>query len=115
MPGWPCIVQGSGIGGWLRHKKRELPKLAQAILSVKSAEIAYDPWLSMLSWRLEGTRSLPLGWRYGVRELAPAFTRGSSLPRQEASLLQGKAAASRRTPYGACAFMLRGDAPRHDR
>ena len=30
------------------------------------------------------------------------FQRGSLLPRQEASLLQGKAAASRRTPYRVC-------------
>ncbi|TVP92732.1 MAG: hypothetical protein EA347_01475 [Thioalkalivibrio sp.] len=56
-----------------------------------------------------------LGWTVG-RLLCPfamecgsllPLSRLSSLPRQEASLLQGKAAASRRTPQ-ACALILRG-------
>jgi len=46
-------------------------------------------------------------FRFQARMLAHG---GNWLPRQEASLLQGKAAASRRTPWGACAFGLRGGA-----
>ena len=82
-------------------------------VNVKIAPSAHDPSLSVPPPRLDRLRPLALRARYGVRELAPAFTRGSSLPRQEASLLQAKAAASRRAPYGAYVFILRGGEPRH--
>jgi len=53
------------------------------------APSAHDASLSMPPSRLEGPQSLPLGC-HGVQELAPALMRGSLLPRQEASLLQGQ-------------------------
>jgi len=75
----PACGGGLGEGG----ATQEIPDAAAKMESNKRA------------WTL---RSATPRLRYGVRELAPAFTCGSLLPQQEECLLQGKAAASRRVP-----------------